>query len=143
MARFSVPIAVHVFLLQNGRVLLLKRQDTGFEDGNYGLPAGHLEAGESVTQTAIRECREEIGVELTAAALEPCGVTHYTSPGGTGVDFFFTATAWQGQPQPLIECSAVEWFALDALPDTVIPFVRRAIETQLLGTHWFDEDGWQ
>ena len=41
--RFAVVPAAYVFLLREGTVLLLRRHGTGFEDGNYGLPAGHLD----------------------------------------------------------------------------------------------------
>lgn len=143
MTRLKLPIAVHVFLLHSGCVLLLQRHNTGFEDGNYGLPAGHLEPGESATHAAIRECREEVGIELDPTDLRPSGVTHYTSPTGDGVDFFFTATQWRGVPTACAECSAVKWYPLDALPSNTIPFVRRAIEKQLIAGDWFDEDGWK
>lgn len=63
MGRVRLPVAVHTFLLRSGSVLLLRRCNTGFEDGNYGLVGGHLEGGESVTQAAIRECREEVRVD--------------------------------------------------------------------------------
>jgi 8-oxo-dGTP diphosphatase len=142
MIRFKLPIAVHVFLVHAGCVLLLQRHGTGFEDGNYGLPAGHLEPGESVTHAAIRECREEVGIELEPSDLHAIGVTHYTSPTGDGVDFFFSATRWRGVPTACAESSAVMWCPLDALPSNIIPFVRRAIQQQLVAGHWFDEDGW-
>ena len=142
MTRFRLPIAVHVFFVRSGCVLLVQRQNTGFEDGNYGLPAGHLEPGESVTHAAIRECREEVGIELEPSDLLAIGVTHYTSPTGDGVDFFFRATRWRGVPTACAECSAVKWYRLDALPSNTISFVRRAIEQQLVAGHWFDEDGW-
>jgi 8-oxo-dGTP diphosphatase len=142
MTRFKVPIAVHVFFVHSGSILLLQRENTGFEDGNYGLPAGHLEPGESVLQAAIRECREEIGIELAPSALRAIGVTHYTSPAGDGVDFFFRAIEWRGVPTACAECSAVNWYPLDGLPPNTIPFVRRAVEKQLLAGNWFDQDGW-
>lgn len=142
MTRFKLPIAVHVFVLRSGSVLLLQRQNTGFEDGNYGPPGGHLERGESVTQAAIRECREEVGIELDPTDLRPIGVTHYTSPTGEGVDFFFTATRWSGTPIACAECSDVTWYPLDALPSNTVSFIRRAIKLQLVAGNWFDEDGW-
>ena len=52
MAHPRFPVAVHVFLLRDGAVLLLRRCNTGFEDGKLSVPAGHVEPGESVTQAA-------------------------------------------------------------------------------------------
>jgi 8-oxo-dGTP diphosphatase len=69
--------------------------------GTTAWSGGHLEAGESVTQAAIREYREEVGVEIDPAHLEVVGVAHYTSPTGEGVDFFLSVTRWAGQPRNL------------------------------------------
>ena len=53
---------VHLLLLNSdGEVLFGRRQNTGFEDGAWHVPSGHLEAGESVVQALIREAKEEIG----------------------------------------------------------------------------------
>jgi 8-oxo-dGTP diphosphatase len=142
MQRAAFPIAAHVFLIHAGSVLLLKRAGTGFEDQNYGVPAGHLELGESIKQAAIRECQEEIGVELDPAALEVIGVEHYHIPTGEGVDFFLTASRWTGEPYPRAECDEVRWCPLDALPSNTIPFIARALQHHLQSGHWFDELGW-
>ena len=140
--RAAFPIAAHVFLLRSGSVLLLKRANTGFEDQHYGVPAGHLEAGESIQQAAIRECQEEIGVELDPAGLQVIGVEHYHIPSSEGVDFFLTADRWSGDPYPRAECDEVRWCPLDALPANTIPFIARALQHHLQAGHWFDELGW-
>ncbi|MFN2271154.1 MAG: NUDIX domain-containing protein [Anaerolineae bacterium] len=119
--------------------LLVRRCDTGFEDGNYGPVGGHLDGGESIRQAAIRECREEIGVEIDPGGLEIIGVTHYCSPEGEGVDFFLSATRWAGEPYPRSECDDLQWCSLDVLPENTIPFVRRAIGRHLQAGIWFDE----
>jgi 8-oxo-dGTP pyrophosphatase MutT (NUDIX family) len=137
--RTNLPVVAHTFLLRSDSVLLLRRANTGFEDGNYGPVGGHLDGGETVKQAAIRECGEEIGVEIDQAALEVIGVTHYNSPTGEGIDFFLSASRWSGEPYPLAECDEVRWCPLDALPENTIPFVRRAIERHLLSGVWFDE----
>jgi 8-oxo-dGTP diphosphatase len=45
--RFQTPVAVHLFLLRGDQVLLLQRQNTGYKDGNWSVPAGHLDGGET------------------------------------------------------------------------------------------------
>ena len=60
----KVNVVAIVFLHRTNALLLLKRYDTGNEDGKYGLPGGHLEDGESVRHAAVRECRKEIGIDL-------------------------------------------------------------------------------
>lgn len=139
MKRAALPVVAHTFLLRPGAVLLVRRCDTGFEDGNYGPVGGHLDGGESIKQAAIRECREEIGVEIDPVGLEIVGVAHYCSPEGEGVDFFLNAARWTGEPYPRSECDDLRWCPLDMLPENTIPFVRRAIERHLRAGMWFDE----
>ena len=101
MNSVKLPVAVHTFLLRSGSVLLLRRRNTGFQDGKVGLVGGQVEAGEPVTRAAIRECREEVGVDLDPTDLAVIGVTHYHSPTGEGIDFFLSATRWKGEPRNL------------------------------------------
>ncbi len=58
------PVAVHVFLIDAaGRILLMRRAGSGFADGQLGLPAGHVDLGETPTASAVREVGEELGLE--------------------------------------------------------------------------------
>jgi 8-oxo-dGTP diphosphatase len=143
MKRVRLPVIAHTFLLRGEKVLLLRRANTGLEDGNYGPVGGHLEGGESVKEAAIRECREEIGVKISADDLTVIGVTHYHSPEGEGIDIFLSAMRWAGEPYPRAECDDLRWCPLDELPENTIPFVRRAIERHLRSGIWFDEIGWE
>lgn len=46
--RFTMPGAAHLFLIQDDHVVLLRRFNTGYEDGNYSVDAGHLDGDEEV-----------------------------------------------------------------------------------------------
>ena len=139
----KLSVAAHTFLLGSGSVLLVRRCSTGFGDGSYGPVGGHLAGHESIKQAAIRECREEIGVEIAPSDPRVIGVTHYESPPGEGVDFFLSTTRWAGEPYPRSECDEVRWCPLGELYQNTIPFVRRAIEHHLQAGCWFDEIGWE
>ena len=67
---FLAPVAVHLLLVKNDRVLLLRRYNTGYEDGNYSVVAGHIEGGEDLKTAMIREAREEAGIEILRSNLE-------------------------------------------------------------------------
>jgi 8-oxo-dGTP diphosphatase len=140
--RFRLKAAVHLFLVRDGRVLLLRRANTGYEDGSYSVVAGHLDGGEEVTTAAIREAREEAGIEIAPADLTVVGVMHRMSD-EERIDFFVAATRWTGEivnAEPG-KCSELAWFALDRLPANVIPYVRRGLENFRRGV-WFDSFGW-
>ena len=140
-ARF--PATVHLFLFRDEEILLLRRAHTGYRDGEYSVPAGHLDGGETVIEAARREAREEIGVEIDAAHLHFSSVMH-RGEGDERVDFFLRVEAWEGElfnAEP-DKCDDLRWFALAGLPENMVPYVRRALENHLRGVR-FDEFGWE
>jgi 8-oxo-dGTP pyrophosphatase MutT (NUDIX family) len=135
-------VAVHLFLLRDDQVLLLRRQNTGYEDGNYSVIAGHVEGGEEITAAMIREAREEAGITLRPEDVAIVGLMHRRSS-EERIDFFLAATCWSGditncEPD---KCADLTWFALAYLPGNVIPYVRRALTNYQHG-QWFDSFGW-
>ncbi|GAA4632864.1 hypothetical protein GCM10023196_068100 [Actinoallomurus vinaceus] len=75
--RYRSIIDVHVILERGDEILLLERQGTGYGDGMFHLPSGHLEQGESVTDGAAREAREEVGVRIDPSDLRLAAVVHH------------------------------------------------------------------
>jgi 8-oxo-dGTP pyrophosphatase MutT (NUDIX family) len=120
---------VHLLLLNgDGEVLFGCRRNTGFEDGSYHLPSGHLEAGESMVQALIREAKEEVGITIEPEHVEFAHFMHNSSGGGRAA-FFFTVRQWGGMPENREpeKCSELRWFPLTALPDHLIDYCRAAL----------------
>jgi 8-oxo-dGTP diphosphatase len=141
--RSRFPVAVHLFFLRADRVLLLRRFNTGWEDGNYSVPAGHVDAGETVTQAAIREAREEIGVRLEPQDVEVVHVMHRKSE-DERIDFFLLARRWAGEiaNQEPGKCDDLAWYPMASLPGNMIPYVRQALHNYQNGL-LFSEFGWK
>ena len=141
--RFHLKSAVHLFLMRGDEVLLLRRHNTGYEDGNYSVIAGHLDGGEEVKRAMLREAREEAGIEIDADDLEVVHVMHRRS-NDERVDFFLKATRWRGEPVNLEphKCDELRWRPVDDLPANTISYVRRAIENVRHGVT-FDSFGWE
>ncbi|CAM3020034.1 NUDIX domain-containing protein [Actinomyces slackii] len=118
------------------RALLQLRQGTGYMDGHWACgAAGHVDPGESALETAVREAREEIGVEAALADLEPLTTVHRSNePAGAAleqrVDFFFALRRWTGEPmiREPAKTAALEWFDLESLPSPMPPHERRVLE---------------
>ena len=127
--RFKVTGDVHLLLLDGDKILFGRRQNTGFEDGSYHVPSGHLEAGESMISALIREAKEEVGITIAPEAVEFAHVMHNSSSGGR-VAFFFTVRQWEGIPEnhEPSKCGELRWFPLDALPDRMIAYCRTALD---------------
>lgn len=142
--RFTYVAAVHLFLVRaDGAVLLLRRCNTGYEDGNWSVVAGHLDGGEEVKAAAMREAREEVGVIIAPANLDIVGVMHRKST-DERVDFFLVAARWEGEARNREpdKCDALQWCAPDHLPTNIVPYVRRALDNYRQG-RWFDSYGWE
>ena len=132
-SRFVVIVQTLVFD-DAGRLLLLRRNNTGFMDGWFSLPGGHRDAGESVVDAARRECTEEACVAVEQ--IEPVVVMPYAG----GVDFVFEATRWSGTPsigEP-DKCDALTFAAPNALPEPTTRFVKAALECRGKGA-WYRE----
>ncbi len=143
MERFKVMAAVHLFLIRNGNILLLRRANTGYEDGNYSVPAGHLDGHESVTQAMIREAQEEALITLKWSDLKVIHTMHRTKDDGERIDFFLTAEVWSGEPtigEPH-KCDDLSWWPLNDLPTNLIPYVRQALNCYQQQIS-FSELGW-
>ena len=48
--RFKMIGSSYLLLIENNKILLSRRFNTGYEDGKYSLPAGHVETGETLTR---------------------------------------------------------------------------------------------
>lgn len=139
--RFRAPVAVHLFLVRNREILLLRRFNTGYEDGNYSVVAGHLDGGETVLDAIGREAWEEAGIRLDPATTQVVGVMHRRS-NDERIDFFVLSTTWTGEVtnQEPEKCDDLRWFPLDDLPPNLIPYVRSAIDAWQSG-RWFTSFG--
>lgn len=140
--RTTFPVAVFACFLRDDKVLLMRRFNTGYEDGNYSLPAGHVDGEEPLTAALVREIREETGVEVQAADLKFCLLMHRLAE-EERIDAFFIVKHWLGDPiigEPH-KCDHMDWFPLDQLPHNVIPYILEAI-TKILRNESYSEFGW-
>lgn len=141
----SIP-ASYLILIKKNKILLLKRFNTGYEDGKYSMIAGHLDSGESFTQCIIREAKEEAGILVKAEDLKVIHVMHRNS-GSTEnnkrIDVFFIAEKWEGEisNKETHKCDELAWFDSDNLPKNTIQYIKQAIEA-IKSKLYYSENGW-
>lgn len=134
--RFAIVPASYVFLLRETpagtEVLLQLRRGTGYMDDHWAAAAaGHVERGETAEQAARREALEEVAVEdLALTFVTAMQRTARDLPIDERIDFFFTARSWRGEPRIVepAKCADLRWFALDALPEPLVPHERIVLE---------------
>lgn len=142
--RFKLIPSVYAFFVKDGKILLLRRYQTGFEDGNYGLPAGHAEGKETFREALKREVSEEVGVQLDLNNLNLVVTMHRWCGDHERADFFFVIKGWDGEPKNMEpnKCDDASWFPLNKLPQNTIPYIRKAIDCYLKGEKYC-EFGWE
>ena len=140
--RATFPVTVHLLFFRADQVLLLRRFNTGYADGQYSVPAGHLDGGETVLAAAAREAQEETGLRIEAGDIHFSSVMHRRD-GDERVDFFVHVRNWQGEPTNTEpdKCDELRWANANELPVNVIPYVKKAIQNHRDGIQ-FDEFGW-
>lgn len=114
-------VGVGVYIFRDGKVLLGKRKGA-HGIGNWAVPGGHLEFGESIEACAMRELAEETGLKALSVQTGLWsndiidGNKHY-------VTFFAIVDRFEGEPQLLEpnKCEGWQWFSLDALPAPLFP----------------------
>ena len=97
----------------DGRILLVKRTS----DGTWGFPAGGVDPNESASEAAIRETREETGIE---ARIDELIDVYHGEPGKSGphsvVHVQYLCERTGGTHQPSHETDAVRYWNIDAVP---------------------------
>ena len=135
---FKALSAVFPLILKNDgagtEILLHRRQNTGYEDGKWDIAAsGHVDEGETASAAVIRECKEEIGIEVSAAAINFVHLSHRFTKDRTYYDIYFVISGYCGTPSIMEpeKCSELKWFELDNLPADIIECRRQDIQNYL------------
>lgn len=109
---------------------MLRRANTGWRDGSWTVPAGHVDANEGPVAAALRELKEEAGLAVTATQLSEPLIYFYPEDARINerVSLFFEVTDYVGTPANVEpeKADAAEWFDEDNLPDEIPPLLRRA-----------------
>jgi ADP-ribose pyrophosphatase YjhB (NUDIX family) len=133
--------------MKGDTILLGRRCNTGYEDGKYSLPAGHVESNETFTECIIREAKEEIGVKLQLGDIKVAHLMHRdsgTTENNERVDVFFVAKAWGGEvsnKEPE-KCDDLQWFSINSLPENTISYIKEAINN-IKNNIFYSEYGWK
>ncbi|MFI0434642.1 MAG: NUDIX domain-containing protein [Parachlamydiaceae bacterium] len=137
-------IAAYLILLNQGKILLSRRFNTGWQDGKFSLVAGHFDEHETAKEAIIREALEEAGIELSQDDLTVSYVLHRWGKDREYIDVYLTSKKWTGlienrEPE---KCGELAWFSLDALPDSLIPHIRFVLQ-QIEANEHYGEFGWE
>lgn len=137
MARFKMRVAVHLILKNNNKVLLLRRYNTGYEDGNYSVVAGHVDGNETIISAMKREAKEEACIDIDEKDLKIVQVMHRKAE-DESIDYFLYCEKYTGN---IIigeqnKCDELKFYEIDKLPKNTIPYIKQAIENYKNGVEF-------
>lgn len=114
----KTTLIAYILLEKDGKILLSKRTSRSRLGGKWSLPAGHIEKGETPIQTASREAREELGIDIDESDLTSIHELRLKDPDGQRVGFIVKAGSWKGEPRNMEpdKCAALMWADPHNLP---------------------------
>ena len=121
-------------------VLLALRKNTGYNDGEYELPGGHVEENEDLMNAMIREADEELGIKLKVEDLKIEHIFHHYK--GNRLNFIITAKKYKGVLQigEPDKCENLEWFDIENLPKNMYKKAEKVIKEINSGIFYDNSD---
>lgn len=129
--RNKIPITVQLLLEKDNKVLLLKRKNTGYEDGKYCLPGGHVDSNEEIKSAMIRETKEEIKIDIKSEDLELYKILNRKiDKGGEYIDFIFKSRKWKGTIEngEKNKCDEIIWRDKNKLPENTLDYISEILK---------------
>lgn len=126
-------------LFRKGKQYLLHmRTNTGFLDGQYSVPGGHITGYETPEECVMREAQEELGVHVKTAKFAGTIYRIKKEDGEIRTDFCFLVEQWDGEiinkePHKHTDPS---WFPLEQFPQPMVSYVATSIRNIEKGIFW-------
>lgn len=136
--RHGIVCASYVILRRDDQVLLIERKNTGWKDGWYTFPAGHVEEHESPLSCAIREAKEEVDVQIDTAHIFLMHTMSRPVNEPDRLDFYFVCDQFSREPRNMEpeKCGGLVWASIHDLPELMIPSLRQVLQKILVGSQY-------
>lgn len=139
--RFTFYSAVYLIVKKDNKVLLARRFNTGWMDGKYTLPAGHIDGNETAQIAMSREAKEEINLTIFPKDLSVVHVMQRKSDLDNGreyFDLFLETKNYSGilKNNEKNKCDDLDWFSIDSLPKNILNNVKTALKLISDGQHF-------
>jgi 8-oxo-dGTP diphosphatase len=124
---FTDPkVGVGALVIDDGKLLLVRRRMMP-EAGKWSIPAGFVDRGEDPREVAVRETREETGLEVTIEELLDVYFNPQTEAGGASIFILYQARLSGGTLQAGDDADAAAFFGPDDLPELAFASTRDAV----------------
>ncbi len=150
MGKAIFKSAVHMIIVEDGKILLQKRKGSKLWPGYYALPAGHIDEGENQFDALVREAKEELDIEINPDKILKSYVVlrrNYFEIDGKQlepyIDYYFEIHDYEGVAKIVEEdkCDELLWASVDDLPEPFINYEGAFLEDRNITTYDCKTDG--
>ena len=150
MGKAIFKSAVHMIIVEDGKILLQKRKGSKLWPGYYALPAGHIDEGENQFDALVREAKEELDIEINPDKILKSYVVlrrNYFEIDGKQlepyIDYYFEIHDYDGVAKIVEEdkCDELLWASVDDLPEPFINYEGAFLEDRNITTYDCKTDG--
>ena len=143
--RFRIKCAVYLIVLNDKKVLCGIRKNSGWRDGYYTLPAGHIMEGEGAIEACLRESKEEAGLELQVEDIKFAHLHMQKGDKDRGDEYFDVYFITENYTGPVVNLEPDKnegfvWLDINNLPENVVPTVKIAL-SHFIRNKPYSEDG--
>lgn len=131
MEREKFVSAIYLLIIKDNKLLLQRRKGTKLWNGYLALPAGHIDSGEDVYSTAIREAKEELSIDIEISSITDTFVVNRKNKILLPYfDVYFVIGNYSGnikinEPN---KCDELKWVDINSLPQDMIDYEVQAIK---------------
>lgn len=129
----QIGLGTQIIIKNDKGEILLSKRSKEFGFGEWELPGGHIEFGETFERCVIRECNEELGIEVKVSKL--VSVAPNMKQGNHYIVFVFLAESFIGTPknmEPEVH-SEMSWFPENKLPKNLFVASKNALDNYFSG----------
>ncbi len=137
-------VGVILLLMKEGKLLLQQRKGKDGLEGFYAPIAGKVDQFECPSDAAIREAQEEAGIVVDKNDLSLAVTLHWANRRREDVvEFYFTATKWQGDPKIMEpdRAASIDFYPVKNLPDKTVSSIPRVLEAIEKSQHYLEWRG--
>lgn len=132
--------AVCLLLECEGKWFVGRRQNTGYCDGCLNMPAGHIDPNETPREAAVREAKEEAGVDVSIDAIHFVHIQYNRNAEGAHdrTHYYFKIECCDQEPKNMEpdKCSETMWIPVGQKLDEFVPFMREALLSVMQGKQY-------
>ena len=140
-----VGSSVNLYVVRDGKILLMRRISQRWMDGKLQIPGGHVEPGESPLVAVLREAQEELGIKISSNDVTHVATLAVKDKNGEYFALQFQLTTPDRFTFQITEphkCSELVWADIHNLPDDTIAIFKSAIKQSLLEHQSYVEVGY-